>query len=107
MIIELALSMVMNFTPPTVHDTRDLDFRVPNFDNAPRFDMRDGVRGRNPIRQSRETRPRLRENNDDLVLLLRKEFGDKYKIIRWRGKIIVIKEDNRQTKRRNRGKRRR
>lgn len=107
MIITLALSMVMNFIPPTIHDTRDLDFRVPNFNNAPRFNVQDGVRGRNPIRQQRETRPRPRENNDDLVLLLRKEFGDKYKIIRWRGNIIIIKEDNKKTKRRNKGKRRR
>ena len=104
--ITLALSLVMSCTPPAVHDTSDLDFRVPNFDNAPRFDMRDGMRGRNPIRQQRETRPRLERRDDGLVRLLRKELGDKYTIIRWRNSIIVIPKEDTSKRRKNETSRR-
>ena len=105
--ITLALSLVMSCTPPAVHDTRDLDFRVPNFDNAPRFDMRQGMRGRTPIREQRETRPRLERHDDDLVRLLRKELGDKYTIIRWRNTIVIKPKQEVKPKRRKNEKSRR
>jgi hypothetical protein len=92
----LAISIAMNITPPAVHDTKDLDFRVPNFHNAPKFNLHRGLQGTNPVGEPRERRPRLADRNDDLLRLLNEEFGDKYTIIRWRGCIIVkpIKEDN-------------
>ena len=110
MLSTITLSLLFSFTPPSIQDTQDLDFRVPNFQNAPRFDLGQGVRGRNPIRDQRETRPRLERHDDDLVRLLRKEFGDKYTIIRWRDSLIIkpIKEEKSRSnkKKRNRNRRR-
>ena len=108
MLTTLALSIMMCVTPPSVHDTKDLDFRVPSFRNAPKFDLQRGIRGGNPVRNPREDRTRLRDRDDDLVLLLRKELGDKYTIIRWRDVIIVkpLKEVNKKRRRGNNKRRR-
>jgi len=108
MLSTIALSLLFSFTPPSIQDTRDLDFRVPNFQNAPRFDLGQGIRGRNPIRDQREARPRLERHDDDLVRLLKKEFGDKYTIIRWRGSLIIKPNQERvrvHKKKRNRNRR--
>ena len=108
MLATLAISIIMSVTPPSVHDTRDLDFRVPSFRNAPKFDLQRSVRGENPVRNPRESRPRLRDRDDDLVRLLKSEFGDRYTIIRWRGAIIVkpLKEVNKKRRRGNNKRRR-
>jgi len=107
MLTTLALSIMMCLTPPSVHDTKDLDFRVPNFRNAPKFDLQRSIRGENPIRNPRESRSRLKDRDDHLVRLLRSEFGDRYTIIRWRGSVIIKPLKDVSKKRRGNNKRRR
>tara|TARA_R110002020_G_scaffold122554_2_gene278204 strand:- start:468 stop:776 length:309 start_codon:yes stop_codon:yes gene_type:complete len=73
-----------------VYTTRDLDFTVPNFNNAPRFSLNDSVRGqRVPFENPRDHVEEPKE--DKLLDILREEYGDEYRIIRWKNELIVTK----------------
>ena len=97
MLTSIALSILMNLTPPSVHNTGDLDFKIPSFKDAPRISLGDDLR---------ENRPKLKHHNDDLLRLLRKQFGDKYTIIRWRDAIIIKPKENNERSKKSRNKQR-
>ncbi len=73
-----------------IYSTIDLDFIVPNYNNAPRFLINDSVQGqRVPFENPRDHVEEPKE--DKLLDILREEYGDEYRIIRWRNQLIVIK----------------
>ena len=73
--------------PISVYDTSDITFDVPNFDNAPRLNMNTGI----PGRPAQSLRSRQKQNEEKLDRILNDLYGDEYKIIRWRGHLIVRK----------------
>ena len=92
MISMILLSMVLHATPPQIHDTSDLTFEVPRFNNAPRFRHHRGMRGENPVdkpREHRRNRHKKREKLDNLIIEL---YGDKYRVIRWRNQLIILRK---------------
>ena len=86
----LLSSPVVQQDTTVVYTTRDLDFTVPNFNNAPRFSLNDSVRGqRVPFENPRDHVEEPKE--DKLLDILREEYGDEYRIIRWKNELIVTK----------------
>ena len=92
MFTTLLLSMVMHATPPQIHDTSDLTLEIPRFNNAPRFRHQRGKRGENPVDRPREQRRNRRKNRDKLDNLIVELYGDKYKVIRWRNQLLILKK---------------
>ena len=90
MTISAIITSLSLLGPPQIHDTRDLDFQVPSFTNAPRFSLNRSLTGRMPIDNPRQSRRVERE--DKLLDLLLDEYGDEYSIIRWRGSLIIRKK---------------
>ena len=85
-------------SPIQIHYTLDLTFDVPNFDNAPKFDMDSALNGArgggslfgDPTHKVESNSKKHEEKLDEIL----KEFcdpDDEYKFIRWRGHLIVRK----------------
>ena len=70
-------------SPAEVEDVRDITFRVPHFDNAPRFRMN----GATPFGQPRQ-RPTVANIEEKLADILVDLYGDEYDIRTWNGHII-------------------
>ena len=91
MILSIAalLTSISLCSPPSteIHYTRDLDFQIPFYTNAPRFLMNRSLRpGRIPIENPKR---KVKKKTDPLLNLLLDEYGDEYTTIRWRGSIII------------------
>ena len=88
MILAFTLGLALA-NPINIYDTSDLTFDVPNFNNAPVFNMDTGIPGQ-PTHVVRSNSKRHEEKLDRIL----KEFcdtNDEYKFIRFRGHLIVIK----------------
>ena len=92
MISAIIMSMVLHATPPQLHNTRDITFEAPRFNNAPRFRHQRGMRGENPVDRPRDHRRKQGKNQEKLDTILVELYGDKYKIIRWRGNLLILKK---------------
>ncbi len=76
-----------------ITEIRDITFDVPNFNNAPRFNLNDSINGTtvpfdNPREQIRKT------NEEKLVDILFELYGDEYDIRVWNGHIIYNRMSN-------------
>jgi hypothetical protein len=89
--IGLALAITAALASPpdiSIHDTRDITFPVPYFDNAPKFNMANALHGRNNI-IGQPTRIERVNNEKKLDKILDDLYGDEYTFIRWNGHLIV------------------
>ena len=94
--IAIALSIVGS--PPAeaeeprirITEIRDITFNVPNFNNAPRFNLNDSLSGTGtPFSAPRERAAENRKRNEEkLVDILFELYGDEYDIRTWNGHII-------------------
>tara|TARA_R110000823_G_C15617695_1_gene467229 strand:+ start:178 stop:462 length:285 start_codon:yes stop_codon:yes gene_type:complete len=90
----LALTLGLALANPIgIHDTSDLTFDVPNFNDAPIFNMNNAIQGSRNLFGQPAGIIRSKRNAEKLDRIL-KEFGDpndEYKFIRFRGHLILIK----------------
>ena len=89
LILSLALAMpVMGST--IVVPVSDLLFEVPQFDNAPRFNLNQALNGNwtpeNPRKKDRKTQKELERK---LIDLMWEEYPDSESIRIWRGNLII------------------
>jgi len=87
---------VLREPPIRIYYTLDLTFDVPNFDNAPVFNMSNGMSGQGNLfgPPKHEVRSNHKQHEEKLDEIL-KEFtdpDDAYTFIRWRGQLIVRKK---------------
>ena len=84
MITSIAITILSLINSPAeVEDVRDITFRVPHFDNAPRFRINNSI----PFGQPRQ-RPTVANNEEKLADILIDLYGDEYDIRTWNGHII-------------------
>jgi hypothetical protein len=89
LILSLALAMPVMGTTIVV-PVSDLLFEVPQFDNAPRFNLNQALNGNwtpeNPRKKDRKTQKELEKK---LIDLMWEEYPDAESIRIWRGNLII------------------
>lgn len=89
LILSLALAMPVMGTTIVV-PVSDLLFEVPQFDNAPRFNLNQALNGNwtpeNPRKKDRKTQKELERK---LIDLMWEEYPDAESIRIWRGNLII------------------
>ena len=89
LILSLALAMPVMGTTIVV-PVSDLLFEVPQFDNAPRFNLNQALNGNwtpeNPKKKDRKTQKELERK---LIDLMWEEYPDAESIRIWRGNLII------------------
>ena len=89
LILSLALAMPVMGTTIVV-PVSDLLFEVPQFDNAPRFNLNQALNGNwtpeNPRKKDRKTQKELEKK---LIDLMWDEYPDAESIRIWRGNLII------------------
>jgi hypothetical protein len=91
----LVLSVPLILSAPLMGGTiivpvQDILMEIPNFGNAPNFNLMDGMYGGSPIgnagQQERKTK---REREQELIELIHDLYPDAISIRIWRGNVII------------------